>query len=246
MKKLLTIVIATISPFLVFAKQNLAEPYLISNVYNPAVDSRTYRDFPGIEGIDGSRFVKEKFQPAYFTHHDKTYLVRYDAFYEVMQVRQSGDSIFTILPQLDTEPSINDKIIDLRPNSDYKIVIESNNKTYIPLIYPDKTENVNSFGVLLWANNQGQYLIKREIKKIEASVPSNGYQGGDPPSFSDYIAKYYFFSTSDNLLTEIPQDKKELYANFFDTNTLTLAKKEKLKPRKEEDLIRLFEIQYID
>lgn len=235
MKKLLIIVITIISPYWVHAKQILAEPYLNANVYTPGVDSRTYKD-EFVRNIYGSPFVLDLFQPAFFTRFDKTYLMRYDAFHEKMQLKMPGDTIINLTPHLDYKVAKDSKMTSYLPNLDYRVSITSKDKIYVPVVYPDNIQNLSSFGILVWSNNNGVQLIKREKKVVK---------GYSTYSFTKVIEKYYIVNTEKESIQLLPENKSELYEVFFDEASQAKAKKEKLKPYKhEDDLIKLFETYY--
>lgn len=232
--KMLTTIIVIVLPLFVSAQRFQVKRNSSTHDYPSGVDSRLFKSNL-MESLKGSPFVTTSFQPAFFSNFKKTLLVRYDAFQERMQLKMPGDTVMNLIPQVDYEARESDKIIHFLPNLEYQIIVNETNKTYVPITYPDRKRNLKSFGVLLWQNKDGIQLIKREKKVVDAIYSLK---------LTNLIEKYYLVDTQKELIQLLPEKKSELFEAFFDNDTRVLAKKEKLKPRKEEDLIKLFEMYY--
>lgn len=231
MKNLLTILFLTI-PFLGFTQQNEVE--VLGDFLNYNLFNEKYKK------VKGTPYVQEEFEVGLFSHNNKTYSVRYDAYNEVMQVKLKEDKLINLQPKLESKSK---KIINNLPNLNYTITISSSKKTYVPISYPDKLNNSKSFGVLLWSND-GKHLIKREFKGMNAAKETKAYQRAAPASFTSLKEKYYYSNSKEDIIIEVSQNKKKLFEELFDEETKNVAKNEKLNPKSEKDLIRLFEIYF--
>ncbi len=173
------------------------------------------------DDIQGSPYVNSTFIQAKIGTDDKDYSVRYDAYNEKMQVQ---------LP--------NESIMNLNYNPEY-VVVMGDYATYVPVKYPD---GKTGFARLLWQNEEGVQLLRREQIEYVAATQGNGYQGGNPAKFSPLRTSLYFMK--DGNVMPLPNGKNAIFTEVFDEDFKSKAKKEKLNPKKEEDLIQLFELYY--
>ncbi len=172
------------------------------------------------KGIEGSPYLDENFKTAKIGTDDKSYLVRYNAYNEKIQVKVDDN-----------------KIMNLN-NEDKYVVRVSEGGTYLPVKYEDGKEG---FGRLLWNNSKGDQLIKRQIIELEAPTETNGYMKAQPAKFSKVRAFYYI--KKQERISKIPTGNK-IYKEVFDSNLKAIAKKQKLKPNNEEDLIKLCDLYF--
>lgn len=189
-----------------------------ANAINIRLSSAGVSDYKEIEGTP---YLNKEFKPAKIGKEDKSYLVRYNAYNEKIQVKVNEKKIMNL-------------------NSDKKYVVKlKEGETYMPVEYEDGKEG---FGVLLWNNSKGFRLIKRQVIELEPPTETNGYMKAQPAKFSK--VRIFYYVVENGKLNKVPGSAGKIYKEIFDNSLKATAKKEKLNPKKEEDLIKLCDIYF--
>ncbi len=168
------------------------------------------------EGVKGTPYVHEKFQPASIDGFKGSYLVRYNASDEQMEVKVGSG-------------------IKIVPVSNVKSVkLESLRQTYVPM---GNSFN-NAFGRVVWEDANGNMLLARDIIGFQEEQKAKSSYGSDKPAkFLKATSKYYL--KSDNkATTELPAKKKKFLQALSDKKegVAKLMKQRKFKLDDENDL----------
>lgn len=177
--------------------------------------------------IKGSPYVIDTFQEAVMRGQKKIYLIRYDAFKGVIQYKEKGkDDVLKLLSA----------------QNSYTLDIVHKDQSYVVLTYPDSKKG---FGLVIWSNKKGIELIKKQTITFEKGRNAkDGYGTDVPDSFSKIEEKYFIRLEENGEVVEIPSKKKDIF-ELLGKDVEQKAKEEKLNPKKEEDLIKLFDWKYI-
>ncbi|NER18679.1 hypothetical protein [Spongiivirga citrea] len=177
-----------------------------------------------LEGVKGTPYVHEEFQPASIEGFKGSYLVRYNASDEQMEVKV-GSGI---------------KVVPVSSVSSVKI--ESLRQTYIPL----GNDFNNAFGRVVWEDDKGNILLARDVIGFqEEQKAKNGY-GSDKPAKYLKSRSTYYLKSKGGLALELPEKKKKFLTVFSDKKeeVAKLIKQRKFKLDKEEDLKQIVSYYY--
>ncbi|WP_375561311.1 hypothetical protein ACE193_01795 [Bernardetia sp. OM2101] len=178
------------------------------------------------EQIKGTPYTNDSFQEATLVGDSVEYLIRYDAYKQVMQV---------------TEKDVLGKVKIFSPQQPCRFDLVGKNQSYISVTYPSLEKG---FGLLLWSNEAGVELIKRETVFFQKGRKGNGgYEVAIADSFSEIKESYFIRLTKNGELVEIPSSKRDIL-NFLGAEIKKEAKAKKLNPNKEEELIKLISLKY--
>ncbi len=187
--------------------------------YNTASIGRDYNETP----YKGTPYANEEFILATISTTNKSFPVRYNVFEDQMEVKRENSVL----------------LLD-KKQTDY--VIHLVNKTYRSY----KIENDYQFFAIA-STNKHLDLLKKETKKFnEAKKAINSYSEDQPARFEEIKESYYIYTLSNGITQKLPQKEKDFLALFPKNKDKikTYLKKNKLKLKKEEDLIKL--LKYID
>ncbi|WP_291725705.1 hypothetical protein [Bernardetia sp.] len=178
------------------------------------------------EQVKGTPYTNDSFQEATLVGDSIGYLIRYDAYKQVMQLR---------------EKDYHGEAKILQPTKSYRFDLVGKNQSYIAVTYPSLGKG---FGLVIWNNNTGVELIKRQVVTFQKGRKGNGgYQVEIADAFSEIKESYFIRLSKDEKLIEIPSSKKEVF-KFLGDEIKKKAKENKLNPNKEEDLIQLISFKY--
>jgi len=175
------------------------------------------------EGVKGTPYIHDDFQPASIAGFKGNYLVRYNAHEEQMEVKV-GSSI-KIVPVSNVE-SVN---------------IASKLQTFIPLGDNYK----NAFARVVWKDDNNVLLAREIIGFQEEQKAKSSYDRDKPAKYLGSETRYYL-KAKGQLAQELPEKKKKFLAVFADKkdDIAQLIKKKKFKLDKENDLKQIVSHYY--
>ena len=178
------------------------------------------------EQVKGTPYINESFQEAISLNDSISYLIRYDAYKQVMQI---------------TEKTSLGQIKVLSPQQSYRFDLVNNNQSYISVTYPSLEKG---FGLVIWSNEEGVELIKRQVITFQKGRKGNGgYQLAIPDTFNKVKDSYFIRLKQNGEWIEIPSSKQDFF-DFLGADIKKKAKENKLNPSNEEDLIKLIRLRY--
>jgi hypothetical protein len=173
--------------------------------------------------VKGSPYLSDKFTSAIISPLNKTYSVRYNAFNDEMEVKDSNGEI----------------LIMNKTTQDYIIKMTATNQVFKILKSP-LNEKLGYYSVV--SENQNISLYKKLGKKIKkGKAGSYASLEKSPDQFVKTKTVYYFLQKDSKTLQKFPTNKKELLT-LFDSNKDDLKnfiKKNKIKFNKDEGLNEL-------
>jgi hypothetical protein len=176
--------------------------------------------------IEGSKYIYPLYQQATLsTHPNILFNVRYNAYNDDMEVQGKENNSYAI-----------------NKYSGTVIVALVNGDNYINSKYTDKNEKINT-GFFKVLNTSGDFfLLKKETITIkEKEVAKTTYHKSKPAKYVKISDEYYI--KINNLTAKKAPKKSKDFANLFPENKeaiLSFIKSEKIKLKKEEDLIKVF------
>ena len=220
--KLLILLLTLFVGISCYAQRLEDQRVLINNI----VESNLKTNLSSDLSIKGDYFLQKDWQPGeLYTKNRKKisdgFLFRYFVYTEEMHA---------IVNKKDT--------IILKSNLIDSICI--NKQKFIYLTYIKNTSFKNSFFEEL-TNGKFRLLKKYRCMFIEGNEKtSSGYEEGKPDSY--IIMKDYYYQEKNHPAISLPSKKSELIQIFTnqDNNIAKFIKSNKLKLRKEKDLIKLF------
>lgn len=178
------------------------------------------------EQIQGTPYTSDTLQEAILEGQEKVYLIRYDAYKGMIHY---------------TEKNGNGILQALSAKSSQRFNFVNKSQFYTTLVYPNLEKG---FGLVVWNNGEGVELIKRETITFEKGKNADGGYGAYIADSFSAIKEDYFIRLEENgEVVRIPSKKKDIL-QFLGQETEKRAKKEKLNPRKEQDLIKLLAWKY--
>jgi hypothetical protein len=186
--------------------------------------------------IDGTPYVSETFLPAKITSEatssveDKVLYLRYNAVNGEFEVQGVDEKVYVIN----------------KYRRDITVKFVGLNKTYQNFGYlEDGNENYSYFINLSDVDSKVKLLKKENIILIKKTVAVTSYDNEKPAHYKK-VGDDYFIKINENLAQELPKKDKDI-ANLFPEHSkaiLAHIKSEKLKTKKEEDLVKL--VNYIN
>lgn len=180
------------------------------------------------DDIEGTPYINSDFLPARISASaDDVFYVRYNAISDEFEVKGENNKAYALN----------------KYRRDIVVELVGLKKTYQVFGYFDENENEN-FGYFVILNNQESQvkLLKKErIFFIDEKVATTSY---DTPKRASYKRANddFYVKISDNNAIELPSSKKDI-AKLFPKNNdkiLSFIKENKLKTKKEDALIKLF------
>ncbi len=186
--------------------------------------------------IDGTPYVSEVFLPAKITSEatssveDKVLYLRYNAVNGEFEVQGVGEKVYVIN----------------KYRRDITVKFVGLNKTYQNFGYLEGGNENHSYFINLSDIDSKVKLLKKEnIILIKKTVAVTSYDNEKPAHYKK-VGDDYFIKINENLAQELPKKDKDI-ANLFPEHSksiLSYINSEKLKTKKEEDLIKL--VNYIN
>ncbi|MFP2997062.1 hypothetical protein ABN763_14190 [Spongiivirga sp. MCCC 1A20706] len=176
------------------------------------------------DGVKGTPYIHSDFLPASIQGFKGSYLVRYNASEEQMEVKVGAG-------------------VKVVPVSNVKSVkIKSTGETYIPM----GEAYGNAFGRVVWESADGNMLLARDVIGFqEEQKAKNGYGNDKPAKFLKSRSSYYL-KTKGELVQKLPEKKKRFFNVFSDKkdDIAQLVKKRKFKLDDENDLKQIVAYYY--
>ena len=172
--------------------------------------------------IEGTPYLNEQFVEGeiVFGEANRTKVpVRYNAFQDLMEYQQNGKA-------LALDPS--KKIKEVKMGDEVFIVEKYN------------MEGKSKLGFLNLLDTGKITLVSKKIVKYQEPLKGRGFDGGDLPAKFSRSSDAFFYRIGDGELKEIG-NLKELIASLPDSQEeiKQFAKKEKISPKKQEELRKL-------
>lgn len=172
--------------------------------------------------IEGTPYLNEQFVEGeiIFGEANRTKVpVRYNIFQDLMEYQQNGKA-------LALDPS--KKIKEVKMGNEVFIVDKYN------------MDGKSKFGFLSLLDSGKMTLLSKKIVKYQEPLKNRGLDGGDLPAKFSRSSDTFFYRIGDGELKEIG-NLKELIAGLPDKQEeiKQFAKKEKISPKKQEELRKL-------
>lgn len=179
------------------------------------------------EGIHGSPYITNQFKKAQFVNSNKDFLMRFDAFRNLMEVK------------------VNDSIFVLPKNLSYAIKFKASKKTYKIFQYNESEAVIAGLFVVINEMDGKSLLLKEKIEIEPEKIPRNGFELYKPPTLKR-VKDQLFVGYKNNIASELPNKKEEIIQLFGSKAQLVekQAKKMKWSFKKKDDLIKIFEYYY--
>lgn len=185
------------------------------------------------KNYEGSPYLNEEFILGSISPNKKNFLIRYNAYNDLFEVKKGKDSILNLNKR----------------NLDY--IIELDGLTFKSFKYRTSEEESKQFGYFaIMTNLESNFVLLKNYEKkfTEEQKAINSYTSDIPASFSSTTNNYFLLTTTDNKeeIKEISTKAKDLY-NLLPKKKdkiKSFIKKDKLKLKNESDLIKV--INYIN
>jgi len=169
----------------------------------------------------GSQYINEKFVPGSYLNNSQIILLRYNAYADQVEFKDS-----------------NDENKYLVPNKGVQLITSDKKNIYIYEDYSTEKEG-NKTGYLNLISENGQVKIYSRTKiYLKAETQStNGYQTAKPAGYKKAETEYYI-KVKEQPIVFLPSNKKELYKLFpgKEKEVTEYIKSNKISLDKEEDL----------
>lgn len=178
------------------------------------------------EGVHGSPYVNSDFKNAKFVNSDKEFLMRYNAFKDLIEVK------------------VNDSIFVLPNNLNYSVKFEISNKQYKVYQFNEVHELTTGLFVVIKEMETKSLLLKEAIKIEVDKIHKIGFLPYVPPTFKRIRDR--LFVGYNNTVDELPNNKKEILKHFGAKADIVSKKAKKMKWRfkRNSDLIEIFKFYY--
>ncbi|WP_047247130.1 hypothetical protein [Maribacter thermophilus] len=177
---------------------------------------------------DGSPYINDKFRPAIIYPDNKTFLVRYNAKDDEIEVQLKKDEFLSL---------------DNR-HVDYRVVIKEIGTTY-QTVYSEGVKMPGYYVEVVNGNNVS--VFKKQIKKfVEGKKPSENYGLYKKPYFTDPENIFFVQLEPNGKIQELPKRKKS-FIKLFKENEGAVKKylsDHKINLSKESDIKKV--ITYIN
>jgi len=176
-----------------------------------------------IRELKGSPYMDEDFQYAKFSNHDKYFLMRYNAYQDILEI------------------NIDDSTYVLPKNLNYSVSFIEPKKTYEIFQFEELKKPTTGFFVVVFKNNNFSLLIKEKIKAFEEVLPKSGYNKYKPPTLK-HIKDQIFIGYKNNTAILCPKKKRD-FLKLFSNNSKEVEvymKKNKLNFKNKLNLIQIF------
>ncbi|MEY8849835.1 hypothetical protein AB9K26_13535 [Psychroserpens sp. XS_ASV72] len=186
------------------------------------------------ENIEGTPYVNEEFLPAKISASEgEIFFVRYNAATDQFEVKSDKNGSAFYLDKY---------------RRDIQIKITPLDKTYQIFGYLDEDLNEQySYFIYLTDADKETIVFKREkVSFIGEKIAVTTYDKAQPAHYKRWNDSYYIKTKDGILLIEVPTNKKDFSKLFpeHQKEILGYIKDNKLKPKREEDLIQI--VDYIN
>lgn len=174
----------------------------------------------------GSPYVEENYQSVRIKNYEsKIYSGRYNAYLSEME----------ILLGEGREPIA----LDIA-NNDYEVIFINENKTYKSCTYITERGVTKRGFLVVVSNENGNELLKEENIKYYDKVPATSSYDKDKPAKFKREDDIYYINVKNNIFY-LPSKTKDISKLFPDSSKEIedFIKKNKIKTKREEDLIKL-------
>ena len=171
--------------------------------------------------IEGTPYLSEKYVPGeiLFGSERSAVPLRYNVYQDLMEYQQNG------------------KALVLDPNTKIKKV-RLGESTYI--VGKFEFDGKTKYGFLNLLDSGKVMLVAKKVVKYQEPLKGRGLDGGDLPAKFSKSSDAYFYRVGNGELQEV-DNIKDMIASFPDKQeeVKQFAKKEKISPKKEEELVKL-------
>jgi hypothetical protein len=171
--------------------------------------------------IEGTPYLSEKYVPGeiLFGSERSTVPLRYNVYQDLMEYQQNG------------------KALVLDPNTKIKKV-RLGESTYI--VEKFEFDGKTKYGFLNLLDSGKVMLVAKKVVKYQEPMKGRALDGGDLPAKFSKSSDAYFYRVGNGELQEV-DNIKDMIASFPDKQeeVKQFAKKEKISPKKEEELVKL-------
>lgn len=171
----------------------------------------------------GTYYINNEFIPGKISNQKAVYLMRYNAFKDVMEME------------------INNKPYYFPLSANYSVTFESLNKTYQVLDYKEKEITKKGLFVVLFIGEEISLYLKEKIKYFEEVVPKTGYDKYIPPTLKRVDDEFYIGYKNSSAIA-LPNKKKDIISLFANKGNAieSYVKENNLGYKSKEDLIKIF------
>jgi hypothetical protein len=171
--------------------------------------------------IEGTPYLSEKYVPGeiLFGTERSAVPLRYNVYQDLMEYQQNG------------------KALVLDPNTKIKKV-RLGESTYI--VEKFEFDGKTKYGFLNLLDSGKVTLVAKKVVKYQEPLKGRALDGGDLPAKFSKSSDAYFYRVGHGELQEV-DNIKDMIASFPDKQeeVKQYAKKEKISPKKEEELVKL-------
>jgi len=171
--------------------------------------------------IEGTPYLSEKYVPGeiLFGTSRSTVPLRYNAYQDLMEYQQNGKALVL-------DPSTKIKSVRLGESTYIVDKFEFDGKT--------------KYGFLNLLDSGKVTLVAKKVIKYQEPLKGKALDGGDLPAKFSNPSDAYFYRVGNGELQEVG-NIKDMIASFPDKQeeVKQFAKKEKISPKKEEELVKL-------
>jgi len=172
--------------------------------------------------IEGTPYLSEKYVDGeifFGTTGRSTVPLRYNVFQDLMEYQQNGKALV-----LDPSPKIKS--------------VRLGESTYV--VDKFEFEGKTKFGFLNLLDSGKVTLLAKKVVKYQEPLKGRALDGGDLPAKFSRSSDAYFYRIGGGELQEV-NNIKDMIATFPDKQEelKQFAKKEKISPKKEEELLKL-------
>lgn len=170
----------------------------------------------------GNSYIEERFLPSDISNQETSYLIRYNAYRDEMEIELDGKPYYLPL------------------TSYYSITFNLSNKTYQVLDFKEKKTTKKGFFVVMYLGTELSLFLKEKIKLYEEVPPKAGFSQYEPPKLGRVKDKL-FIGYKDNTAIELPNKKKEIIKLFLHKSgeVQSYVKENKLRFKNKQDLIQI-------
>ncbi len=175
--------------------------------------------------LEGHPYIDDAFQLVKIDHYQEVFSGRYNAYNDQMEIKINSNDV-----------------IALDKNTDFRIVFNKLNKTYITSAYQTKSNEVKRGFFILVDTSATHSLLKKEtIKFYNGEKALSSYQKDKPARFVRANDTYYL--KTDDEASLIPKKKKLLFKLYpkHSKKIKKFLKVNKLSLKNEQDFIVLAE-----
>ncbi|WP_397364760.1 hypothetical protein [Olleya sp. R77988] len=180
--------------------------------------------------IEGSKYINSEYQQANLsTHPNLLFNVRYNAFNDDIEIQGKENTSYA-----------------LNKYSGTIIVSMLSGENYINTKYTDSKGNLSTGFFRFLSSSNDIFLLKKQTVIVKEKVEAKTTYHKSKPARYQRSNDEYYIKINDGTASKLPKKNKD-FANLFPKekeSILKYIKTEKIKLKKEEDLIKIF--KYIE